>query len=130
MPAVKLKWSSAQVEDARLTVELEGDPPKGWKQSFETTAKLLDNGSWGEVKLKKGTVRVDDLGEADPEKLRHYLESVVEQANATTGAEAEDEDEDEDDESEARDDEDESQSRDDGGDSEMTERFRSFGESD
>ena len=62
MASVKLQWSNAEVEDAALTVPLEGKHTKGWKQSFEQTVKLLGDGM--------------------EEKLRHHLESVVAQANA------------------------------------------------
>jgi hypothetical protein len=117
MASVKLQWASAEVEDAVLTVALEGDRPKGWKHSFETTVKLLGDGEWGEVKLKKGTIQVSQLTPGTEEKLRHHLESVVAQANAAD---------------EAPDDEapDEStpDGEEEGPDAEMTGRFRAFAE--
>lgn len=123
MSNVKLEWGSAEVEDARLTVPLDGDLPKGWKQSFETTVTLLGQGDWGEVKLKKGKVQVSDLTAGIEDKLRHHLEAIVAQANAAVGA-AEDQPE-----READDDCD----HDNGGaatrpDAEMTERFKAFAE--
>ena len=116
MGSVKLEWASAEVKDAKLTVALEGDPPKDWKQSFERTVKLLGDGDWGEVQLKKGTVQVSDVPPGSEDKLRHHLESIVAQANAAI----------EEPEEGGRVDGD----GDDGPDSEMTERFRAFAEDD
>jgi hypothetical protein len=122
MSSVNLTWTSAEVRDATLTVGLEGDLPKDWKHSFEQTVKLLGDGEWGEVKLKKGAVRVSDVAPGTEEKLRHHLEAIVAQANATherlEGDEAESDPEEPDD----------SEEQQDGPDAEMTERFRSFAE--
>jgi hypothetical protein len=120
MSTVKLGWASAEVKDAVLTVALEGDLPKGWKRSFEGTVRLLGDGEWGEVKLKKGTVHVSDVAPGTEEKLRHHLESVVAQANAAHETSEQDEHpdaEDADDDREPT-----------GPDAEMTDRFRSFAE--
>lgn len=113
MPEPKLNWSSAEVKDAELAVALDGDLPKGWKQSFMTTVRLLGEGEWGEVTLKKGTVHVHDVEPGTEDKLRHHLESVVEQANSSHPAEE--------DESEAAD-----STAGNGPDAEMTDEFRSF----
>ena len=112
MSGPKLNWSSAEVKDAELAVALDGDLPKGWKQSFRTTVRLLGGGEWGQVVLKKRTVHVRDVAPGTEDKLRHYLESVVEQANSSHPAEE--------DESEAAD------RTGNGPDAEMTDEFRSF----
>jgi hypothetical protein len=78
----QLDWSTAEVRDGHLTVALEGEQPKGWKQSFQTVAHLLAHGESSPVKLKKNEVRVEDLRPGDEEKVRHLLESIVQQANA------------------------------------------------
>jgi hypothetical protein len=122
MSSVNLAWTSAEVRDATLTVALEGELPKDWKQSFEQTVKLLGDGEWGEVKLKKGAVRVSDVAPGTEEKLRHHLEAIVAQANATHERHEADEAESE---SEEPDEPDHEQ---DGPDAEMTERFRAFAE--
>ncbi len=114
MSSVELKWASAEVKDAKLTVELEGDPPKGWSESFERTVKLLGDGDWGEVALKKGTVHVNDVTPGTEDKLRHHLEGIVAQANAAHEERESDEDGD----------------KPEGPDGEMTERFRAFAEKD
>ena len=49
MAEVTLTWSAAEVANARLTVPLEGDIPKGWKRSFEATVRLLGGGEWGAI---------------------------------------------------------------------------------
>jgi hypothetical protein len=83
MPDVELNWATAKVKDGKLTVELEGKLSSDWKQSFAATMTLLPGGDWGEVELKKHAVRVHDVAPGSEEKLRHHLESVVEQANAS-----------------------------------------------
>jgi hypothetical protein len=123
MSETKLNWESAAVKDGGLSVELDGKVSKDWKHSFEDTVKLLGSGQWGEVKLKKQTVRVDDVTPGEEDNLRFFLESVVEQANASaTAREAEaaadknaEGDDDRDRQREAS-----------GPDADMTERFRSF----
>jgi hypothetical protein len=117
----KLDWSSAEVHDGKLTVPIDGDLPSGWKNSFETVAHLLNRGGWSAVKLKKGRVRVEGLSRGDEEKVRHFLESVVLQAN-TDHRPHEDPDEAEHDD---RDDDDE-RIGDSSVDDEMAEQFRSF----
>lgn len=116
MAATRLNWAGAEVKDGRLAVELQGEVPSGWKKSFQTTVRLLGGGEWGEVELQKRSVRVSGLAPGVEEKLRHFLESVVEQANA---AHPPKEPETEEAETEATDD-------DDSPDAVMTKRFRSF----
>jgi hypothetical protein len=125
MSDVKLNWSTAKVEDSKLTVDLDGELPSGWKDSFDAVARLLaSSAEWGEVSLKgKKSVRVADVSDGSEERLRHFLESVVAQANADHTPDDSDRDEDaEDDEDEGGDDDRDAASPDD----EMSERFRSF----
>jgi hypothetical protein len=83
MSDVKLNWSTAKVDDSKLTVDLDGELPSGWKDSFDAVARLLaSSADWGEVSLKKKSLGVADVSEGSEERLRHFLESVVEQANA------------------------------------------------
>jgi hypothetical protein len=81
MDPVTLDWSSAEVRHGKLSVGLRGGLPHGWKDSFRRTNTLLGGGEWGKVKLKKGRVRVHDVARGSEDRLRHYLESVVLQAN-------------------------------------------------
>ena len=43
---------------------------------------LLGDGDWGEIQLKRDSVRVSDVEPGSEDKLRFHLESVVVQANA------------------------------------------------
>jgi hypothetical protein len=115
MSAVKLKlsWSEAEVKDAELSVPLEGEATKEWRQAFERTVALLGHGDWGEITVKKDRVLVADVAAGSEEKLKHHLESLLAQANTTLEEDEGDEDDD------GREDE-----RSDP-DAEMTERFRS-----
>jgi hypothetical protein len=125
MSDVTLNWSTAKVEDSKLTVDLDGELPSGWKDSFDAVARLLaSSAEWGEVSLKgKKSVRVADVSDGSEERLRHFLESVVAQANADHTPDDSDRDEDAEDEAdEGGDDDDDAASPDD----EMSERFRSF----
>lgn len=124
MTECALDWASAEVSDSRLTVNLDGEIPSGWKSSFETTAKLLaGHGQWGAISVskKRGIVSVGDVAEGSEERLQACLEGAVEQANA-------DHTPDEPDEAGDGSAEDADDDRDSGPDAEMTERFRSFAE--
>lgn len=118
MSGVALDWSSAEVHDGTLEVGLSGERPKGWKESFQRTVALLHGRNW-KIELKKDRVRVQDVAQGGEERVRHFLESVVLQANADheeTRVDAHEEPEgDEDEPDEPK-----------GPDAEMTERFRSF----
>jgi hypothetical protein len=115
----QLNWATADVKDGKLTVSLDGKQPSGWEDIFEKTVRLLGSRDWDGVKIKKQTVEVQRVAPGTEDKLRHYLESVVEQANA---AHRPDEDE------KARERQESERSQESGPDAEMTERFRSFGE--
>ena len=116
MPEIKLSWSNAEVKDAELTVPLDGEPPKGWRQVFERTVALLGHGEWGEIKVKKDRVLVGDVAQGSEEKLKHHLEAVVAQANTTL---------EDNEEQEPEEDEEAQEDQPYGPDAEMTERFRS-----
>ena len=116
MATPSLDWSTAEVHDGELTVQIAGDPPDGWKDSFNATAALLGGRDLGNVELKKRSVHVDGVTSGNEERIRHLLESTVQQANAAHP--------------EALDDEERPQSggkSDDGSaDADMADRFRSF----
>jgi hypothetical protein len=123
MSEPRLDWNTAKVADSKLQVDVDGELSSEWKQSFETTAQLLRGGEWGTVALKKQTVVVEEVPPGSEDKLRHHLESIVEQANAS-GEEEQDGSSDEDGEQDA------DRSDSDGADAEMTNAFRSFAETD
>ncbi len=114
MSEINLKWSSAKVKDAELTVDLEGKASSAWTHSFDDTVRLLGGGEWGRVRIKKGTVHVEAIAPGEEDKVRFFLESVVNQANATQHANESEE---------ASDAEDDGAT---GVDAEMAERFRSY----
>jgi hypothetical protein len=82
MAEPQLNWSTADVHNGKLSVSLDGDLPSGWGKSFVGVAQLLNRGEWSHVKVKKSAVTVDDVAPGDEERLRHFLESAVQQANA------------------------------------------------
>jgi hypothetical protein len=116
MSEPRIDWSTAEVSDGKLVVAVEGELPKGYGRSFAATAHLIGQGDLADAKLKKGTVRVA-VSEGDEEKLRHFLESVIQQANADHELTEDEDGEDEDVDEELFG----------GPDQEMTERFRAFG---
>lgn len=81
MEAPSVDWSTAQVSGGKLTVRVNGDRPRGWKQRFERTARLLGDGDWEGVRLKKGEIRVKGVVPGAEDKLRHHLESIIVEAN-------------------------------------------------
>ena len=124
MPEPTLDWSTAEVKDSTLTVQVDGELPDGWADTFNTTVKLLGGGSWGEIKLEEQKAEVEGLTPGSEEKLKHFLESVVQQANASHSTDEDEHDEEQEgDEEEA--DEDPSEKESDS-DKEMSERFQSF----
>jgi hypothetical protein len=120
-PEPKLDWDTAKVHDAKLTVDLDPAPQSDWKASFERVAKLIGN-DWDEVVIKKRKISVKGVSEGREEKLRHFLESVVEQANA----DHRETDETSNGEDQAVDDADGDAGEEDDPDGRMTNRFRAF----
>jgi hypothetical protein len=84
MTRVQIDWSSAEVHDSQLGVGLSETPSKQWRQRLEATIPALARTStpWGAVSVKKDRLIVDAVPEGAPDELRHYLESLVQQANA------------------------------------------------
>jgi hypothetical protein len=124
MERTQLDWSTAEVHDGTLTVTLDGKPSKKWVTRFETTVHLL-HGSWEKVTLKKDEISVKTVTAGDEDRLRHFLESAVLQANGSLEPDETDTDRDENVE-----DNDDDASGQNGPDVEMTERFRAFASSD
>ena len=82
----QIEWGSAQIEDATLKVELTGSASKAWKARFESVLALLDtpHSSWGEIHLTKKGIKIADVQQGSESELRHFLESIVLQANSDT----------------------------------------------
>jgi hypothetical protein len=81
MSEPRLDWTTAKVRHGKLTVDLEGDLPSGWKRTFGAVAAQLNRGEWNRVGAKKHGVRVAGVTPGSEEKLRHFLECVIQQAN-------------------------------------------------
>jgi hypothetical protein len=81
-----IDWESALIEDGGLTVGLTGERSKDWRTRFEGVVALLDasNNEWGDVSLAKDRIHVADVAQGSESDLRHFLESIVMQANADT----------------------------------------------
>ncbi len=78
----RIEWETASVSDGRLQVEVAGELPKHWRARFEQVLERLQRAShgeerWGEVRMRKGEIRVADVAEGGEGDLRHLLESVV-----------------------------------------------------
>jgi len=116
---VQLDWSSAQVTDGTLVVDLSTRPPKKWREAFERATALLSHGNWStRLNKRNAAVRLDPVELGEEERVRQFLEGALLEANRTILAEVELFDESGDDgqgeDSEASPDE------------ELTQRFRAF----
>jgi hypothetical protein len=84
MSEVSIDWSSAEVREGSLRVKLRGRPPSDWRDGFDRTVALLPAGDWGKVRLKNDRIRVRRVRPGSEDRLRHFLESVVLQANSSS----------------------------------------------
>ncbi len=80
----EIDWGRAEIDEGTLTVELTGTSSTAWKQQFARVLALLDNANsrWGEVRLTRKGIRVGEVQQGTEPELRHFLESVVVQANS------------------------------------------------
>lgn len=111
-----IDWSTAEVRDGELAVQLAGEPTKEWGEHVVAVVERLERhgGRWGDVKIAEDRLIVANVVPGSEADLRHFLEGAVQQANADHAPEP-------------GDDEDEGGSD---SDREMTEAFRAFGEPD
>ena len=86
----EIDWGSAQVQDGTLTVTLSGARSKAWSARFEGVLALLarTHTSWGKVSLAKKAIRVTGLTPGTETDLRHFLESIVLEANSAVEPDA------------------------------------------
>ncbi len=82
--SVKIDWASALVRDRELVVKLKPRPPSRWRRRLRTIVAALEqtSGGWGTVTVKKRRLHVSDVTEEAAADLRHFLTSLVLEANA------------------------------------------------
>lgn len=79
-----IDWATAETQDATLTVELTGARSKVFKQRFERVLALLDtpHSRWSDVRVNRKGIQVADVQQGAEGELRHFLESIVLEANS------------------------------------------------
>ena len=79
-----IDWSSAAVDDGRLTVAVDGRHSAAWSERLEEVLERLGRGGspWGEIDVGKKKLKVDGVQPGSEADLRHFLETAVLQANA------------------------------------------------
>lgn len=101
MKALQLDWSTAEVSDGKLTVGFSDRTPKKWREAFSKAVALLSHDTWEVSELKQQSVRLGPIRLGEEERVRHFLESAVLEANAALVSEeelfADDHDDDEED---------------------------------
>lgn len=89
MTALQLDWSTAEVSHDRLTVGFSDRTPKEWREAFARAAALLGQGTWHVDSVKRRSVRISPVRIGEEERVKHFLESAVFEANATIMSEDE-----------------------------------------
>jgi hypothetical protein len=91
-----MEWSSAIVEDGRLTVGIDGHPSAAWADRLKAVLERLERAGspWGKVKVKRTRVRVRDVQAGAESDLRLLLDSAVLQANSDLREHDDDDDDD------------------------------------
>ena len=79
-----IDWSSATIKERELRVGLSGAPTKRWSEHFRGVLALIGRhpDGWGAVRLSSRAIIVADVEPGAERDLRHFLESVVLEANA------------------------------------------------
>lgn len=80
----EIDWSTAEVHDRGLKVELTGDPSRDWKHRLEAVLDRLHQPAhvWGRIRPTKRYLKVADVPAGHEAELRHLLEAAVLQTNA------------------------------------------------
>jgi hypothetical protein len=89
MRPLQLDWSTAEVSDGWLTVGFSDRAPKKWRDAFSRTAALLSGDTWEVGAVKPQSVRVAPVRPGEEERIKHFLESAVLEANTTLVSEDE-----------------------------------------
>ncbi|HEU0316442.1 MAG TPA: hypothetical protein VFR49_03875 [Solirubrobacteraceae bacterium] len=86
----EIDWSTAEVKDGALGVELTGDPSRDWSEHMEAVIARLEHGRWGTIKVGRRRIKVASVSADSVDDLRHLLESAALQTNADLVAPAQD----------------------------------------
>jgi hypothetical protein len=78
----EIDWSTAEVADARLTVALAGEPSGDWAKRVEAIIDRLQPSAGWAIEVSRKKLAVEPVAEGAEADVRHFLESVVQQANA------------------------------------------------
>jgi hypothetical protein len=79
---LEIDWSTAEVKDATLTVELSGDAPEEWSERIPQVVGRLGVRGAGEVEVDGRRITVSDVKQGAESELRQALEGAVLQAAA------------------------------------------------
>jgi len=84
MTTIDIDWSTAEVHDRELVVELSPRPAPDWRTRAKGAIELLQRPGrpWDTVKVKKDRVVVRAVAVGAEDDVRHFLESIVLQANS------------------------------------------------
>ena len=84
MTDIHIDWSSADVQEGRLTVAFGEKPEKEWVERLaQVVDRLARAGSgWSAIEVGMRKLHVDGVEAGAEQDLRHFLESAVLQANA------------------------------------------------
>jgi hypothetical protein len=80
----EIDWSTAEVRDRALKVELTGDPSSDWKHRLKAVLDRLHQPGhvWGRVRPTKRYLKVADVPVGHEAELRFMLDAAVQQTNA------------------------------------------------
>src|SRR3954452_14081897 len=76
---MEIDWSSAEVRDGTLTVELTEKPEKAWLERLDAVVERLGHGG---VRLDEQHISVKGVQPGGEGDVRHVLEAAVLQVNA------------------------------------------------
>ena len=84
MARKEIDWSTAEVHEGTLTVNVDGKAKKDWVRRFGAVVGRLDRAghAWGDISIAKETITVTEVEPGSENDLRHLLESTVQQVNA------------------------------------------------
>src|SRR3954452_13576962 len=78
----EIDWSTAEVQDGTLTVELSGDAPEEWSERIPQVVGRLGVRGAGDVDVDGRQITVADVQQGAESEIRQALEGAVLQAAA------------------------------------------------